>query len=50
MIRQTKESYDGLFYFEADYLQDFLTSSFGAPFEIIDTYDPVDRTYVVRKG
>lgn len=49
MVRQRKESYDGLFYFDQAYIEDFLSSAISPQFQITDDYDSVDRTFFVQK-
>lgn len=49
LIRKKKESYDGLFYFDQSYVEDFLAKNFTDKFEVKSNYDPVDVTFFASK-
>ena len=49
MTRKEKESYDGLFYFDQSYIEDFLANHFTDKFEVKSNYDPVDVTFFASK-
>lgn len=49
LIRQKREPYDGLFYFDQSYVEDFLKAEIHPSFQLIDGYDPDDRTFFVQK-
>lgn len=49
LTRQSKESYDGLFYFDQSYVEDFIANNFTDKFEVKSNYDPVDVTFFASK-
>ncbi len=49
LTRKEKESYDGLFYFDQSYVEDFLAKNFTDKFEVKSNYDPVDVTFFASK-
>ncbi len=49
LTRQIRESYDGLFYFDQSYIEDFLTKNFTDKFEVRSNYDPIDVTFFASK-
>lgn len=49
LVRQERQPYDGLFYFDQSYIEDFLASSFTDKFEVRSDYDPIDVSFFVTK-
>lgn len=49
LVRKVKEPYDGLFYFDQSYIEDFLATNFTDKFEVRSNYDPIDVTFFVSK-
>lgn len=49
LTREKRESYDGLFYFDQSYVEDFLAKNFTDKFEVKSNYDPVDVTFFASK-
>lgn len=49
LTRKEKEPYDGLFYFDQSYIEDFLARNFTDKFEVKSNYDLVDVTFFASK-